>query len=599
MSSGSHADSGRQRRSIGMCFLRAGAILVVGACLAVLFLPSVSATPAPEEPRHGLNNETFHTLWSNTSNGAYPNSNTTIEELRNRTDVSFQNPPKAVNRWNKNEYDRFPKTGKKVSVAPTGATQKNSPSTEGPHQNGWIKDAYVEIFSVTPLTKTLRNDTETTNYTTDNGTLIAHTDYRYEPPPPPYSRTIGSGCSATRISWYGESHGISDISVSHSGYNTTNSTIVADYTLSPGASDLLVTVEVTAQITKKTESKVCPDESPSYWATTDVTTYTDSVTVRDRQAVTPHSGRVTMARSNLSAGTTEFYTLRFTPWRGISLPSGDRVVGNWRFYTARDPAWDGLDVTANSGTVPNLSLPSRPPAQPLQTIAFPYRYGPIANGPDGGLTQKLELRNYSGTERNSPTLPANVSVEPSNGSYIQANLISFRTTGGTPANITTSGLVTNTSNTLPLHSIFNAPRVNTTLNTTIKNTSSSSTVFSVRLTAGGAPVHTAPTSGHLLVNGREVDTNESGEALVAVTRTPATVKYVPRPFHEVTPFMGHEPATTTVTPRPSIPGVVAVLNGLFRFVLLTGLFFMPLFILDRIVDADVWPPWKGVWRELF
>jgi hypothetical protein len=562
-----------------------------------VFIGTVSVaadTPAPEHPRHGIDNETFHSLWSNTSNGAYPNANTTIEELRNRTDVSFQNPPTAVNRWNKHEYDRFPKTGKKVSVAPTGATRKDSPTTGGSHQNGWLKDAYVEIFSVTPLTTTLTNDTETRYYTTDNGTLIAHADYRYEPPPPPYSRTVGSGCSATKYSWYGESHGISDVSVAHLGYNATNSTIFAAYTLSPGAAELTVTVDITAEITKQTESKVCPDDAPSYWTTTDVTTYTDSVTVEDRQAVTPHSGTVTIGRSNLSGGTTDFSAIRFTPWRGISLPNGDRVVGNWRFYTVRDPAWDGIDVTANSGTTPNLSVPSHPPAQPLQTVAFPYRYGPTANGPAGGPAQKLELLNYSGPKRTSPTLPTNVTVESSNGTYVQTERVSFRTAGGAPANVTTSGLVTNTSKTRPLASIYNTPRVNTSLNATISNTTSSSMTLLVQLTANGTPVHTAPTSGHLLVNGREIDTNASGEVLVSVARTPTTIEYLPRPFHEVTPPVGHEASSTTVTPSPSIPGLGGVLDRLFQFVFLMVLFFSPLFLLDRILGVNLWPPWQDL-----
>lgn len=601
MDSDSDIYTDRQSQPPARCLRCATAVLVVVSCLAILCIPSAaSGTPAPEEPRHGLDNETFYTLWSNTSNGAYPNANTTIEEVRNRTDVSFQNPPRAVDQWNKHEYDRFPKTGKKVSVAPTGATRKNSPTIDGdPSQNGWIRDAYVEIFSVTPLTTTLTSDTEVKHYTTENGTLIAHADYRYDPPPPPYSKTSGSGCGAGKTTWLGESHQISDVSVSHSGYDSTSSTITAKYTLPPGASELTVTVDITASITKKSETKKCPPIGPSKWVTTDVTTYTDSVTVEDSQAVTQHSGTVTIGRSNLSGGTTDFSAIRFTPWRGISLPNGDRVVGNWRFYTARDPAWDEIDVTTNSATTPTPSVPSHPPAQPIQTVAFPYRYGPIANGPDGGRTEKLQLLNYSGSERTSPTLPESVTVEPSNESYVQAERVSFRTTDGAPTNVTTSGLVTNTSNTRSLSSIYNAPRINTSLNTTIKSSNSSGTTLSVNLTADGTPIHTAPTSGHLLVNGREVETNATGEVIVSVPRTPVTIEYVPRPFHEVTPPVGHEATTTTVTSYPSIPGVVAAINGLFSFALLTGLFFMPLFILDRILDADVWPPWKGVWQELF
>lgn len=585
MRSGSHARC-RRRHPLSVARL-AGLTLLLVAVGCLVVAPAVSASPAPEEPRHGLDNETFHGLWSKTSNGAYPAANTTPEELRNRSDVSFKRPPDAVETWNTNEYTRFPSTGSGVSVWPNGTSTVD---------DGYIKDAYVELFAVSPSTTVHRSPGDTVTYVPQNGTVIAHADFRYDPPPPPYSRTSGSGCSATKYTWYGEDKSIKSVAVNGNSVPATD-TIYYNYTgLSRGPNTISVSVTFFGEITKKTESRVCPQNAPSYWTTVDVTTYTDEPTVTDAVLVSAYDPIITGFHSQLNHSTTDVEVGATAPWQGVTIPGNESIRTNWRYFAARDTAWDNFSNSTNSGGSPSLSLPSNPPAQPLQTHAYPSSFGPIADTNPFSATQLL---NADGPSYTAPSLPSGVDLDTVNGSYTATAGFAFRSNLSRNDNITAHGIVNGYDREIPVRSMTAQHYTNTTLNATITNQTSSNMTVRFNLTANGTgnPIDTSSTSGHIEIGGKQVDTNASGIAVATVANAPLPAEYQPSPYYEtINPY---RPSSAYVVPEPVVGSFLSVLNDLFMVVFLFGLFFMPLFILDRILDADVWPPWKEVWRELF
>lgn len=589
MDSGSDIHSDRQGRSLVM-FL-AGFIVLL-AVLGCLVTPTVSATSAPEEPRHGLDNETFHSLWSTTPNGVYPDANTTPEELRNTSDISFRQPPDAVETWNHNEYDRFPTTDDDVSVWPNGTETKTSPDTGGSHQNGWIKDGYIELFAVSPSTTLHRSSDDTITYIPRNGTVIAHADYRYDPPPPPYTITN----EETRITYYSESSSIESTTVNGNSVPPTD-TLYYNYTdLSTDETSITVTATFEASITKKTETLVCPEDDPCYWETTDVTTFTDELAVTDSLSATVYDPIITGFHSQLNDSTTDVEVGATDPWQGVELPSNESIHTNWRFYAGRDAAWDAMKVNSNPDDSPDFDLPSDPPAQPLKTHAYPSSYGSTADTKPFSETQLL---NADGPDYTAPPLPPGVDLDTVNGSYNATAGFAFQSDLSSSDNLTAHGIVNGYTREIPVTVLDEQLYTNTTLNATITNQTNTHMTVAFNLTANhsGTPVDTSDTSGYIAIGGEQVDTNASGQAVATVPNAPMTAEYQPSPYYET--FDPYRPSSTWVTPEPVIGGFIGVLNDLFTVMFLFGLFFLPLFILDRILDADVWPPWKGVWRELF
>jgi hypothetical protein len=344
-----------------------------------------------------------------------------------------------------------------------------------------------------------------------------------------------------------------------------------------------------------TERKICPANQSCYWKSTN-TTYTDELSVTDSTSVEVYDPVITGAHSQLNDSTTDIELGASEPWQGVELPSNETVLTNWRYFAGRDTDWDGLNINTNAGSSPSYTLPSNPPAQPLQTHAFPSSFGSTAETDSFSETQLL---NADGPGYNPPLLPGGVDIDPVDSQYNTTAGFAFRASLSPTANLTAYGLVNGYRREIPVAALTEKFYTNTTLNATVTNQTNAQMTVAFELTdnATGAPVDTSGTSGRIEIGGKQVDTNASGQAVATVPNAPMTAEYQPSPYYET--FDHYRPSSATVLPEPVIGSFTSVLNDVFTIVFLFGLFFSPLFILDRILDADIWPPWKNVWRELF
>lgn len=558
--------------SLRLCLL----VVMVVTLLVGVSGTGAAETPAPTEPRHELDNGTFHALWSNTPDGAYPNATTAIEQIRNNSDVSFQSPPDEVGTWNRQEFDQFPTTGDEQSVIPAGATTDS---------DGWIEDAYVELFAVTPSTK-LHTGSGTTTYAPPNGTIRAHTDYRYDPP------THLDGSGDIRISWYDESSKIEDIDVAYSDYDRTTSDIVAPYSsLPPGRHTLRVAVEIEASIDREIEEYICRTVGNSTvcdWETQSYRTLDDSVTVADTQPVSTYDPSTTASQTPLDDSRVGVAVRRSQPWQGVTLPDGETVRGGWRFYTARDSAWDDITVAANDGS-DSVSTTYDPPAQPVQTHAYPSSFGSETTS-----AATAELVHTGGpTQSPPPTLPPNVDLSVATGNYTDTRQVVFAGPLADSDTLQFNGIVANRTVERNLSTIPEQPYEETRLSYSIlEQTNQRLTVRLSLTTANGTPIMTNGTAGHIEAAGTTAQTNSSGIATMTLPRGPLTARFDPAPFY--TTATPKRASDVYITPKPVYGSVTTILNEGFKLVVLLLLFFAPLFFLDRILGINLWPPWQDL-----
>ena len=140
-----------------------------------------SAPVPPPDPDHGVNNSTYYTLWSGdkdepaaSQQAVWSNQSISVmQEIARRTDVPFNSPPKAVEQWNRGDLSDFPHTTANTSIHPPNATL-----TDGT----FVKDAYVEVFTIQPSTHLRQSPTDQSLYVGPNGTVLGTVDYRVERP---------------------------------------------------------------------------------------------------------------------------------------------------------------------------------------------------------------------------------------------------------------------------------------------------------------------------------------------------------------------------------------------------------------------------------
>jgi hypothetical protein len=568
-----------------------------------------------------LNNvEQADGVYINTTTGT-PAKASGSELLRHDTDLSFVTPPAAVGTWNKNDFESLPRSDDEETIKPTTV------ETQSSSDQGWIQQAYVEIFSIDPSTRLLGTEGDSTLYVSPDSTVRVASDWNDGRPPEDSTEYFGED-EEYRITYeeYETSHRVKIIN----GPNLYDAPTAYERkmefeapTNTQESHTYGVGVEFKLSMYQHHETEV-ETEFGTEWVTVDEPSkrYTDTLFVKDVREARAYQPNASAIRQPREVGAAYHVTTEKQPVAGISTPA-ETYRTNWRYFTARDPSWDNIThiypVTPVDSEVDRYSSN----AHPVQTYAYPVPNAtPIATGPGSELRNTLVA--YRGDNRGNPpklttaTQPESgpgtypnwprtwgIDLNTFTGEYTTINEFIFTLSDQydeqainetTPIEIT--GIVYNQSHSISAADLTTASAPKTELTATTLNQTGSDTTIRLELTtAEGTPINTADTAGHIEIADSTVDTNTSGQAVVTLSQTPNTAQYQPAPFYSTaSPKRSSE---VYISPSPSIPSVGSALDEIFTVIFLFGLFFMPLFILDRILDADVWPPWEGVWKELF
>lgn len=543
--------------------------------------PTVHAHPE-ESPDHGINETTFHTLWSgdrdtvrNTS-GPWP----AMKTLAETTDIPVNRPPPAVDRWNRGDLDDFPATDADRSFYPPGVTREDSQ---------YIADAYAAIFALSPSTRARLTPRSQPLYVPPNGSLLGTVDYRVDLPDDERS-------SDRETDWELEIHRIvetrleidGDVAQRAEGTHTPTfefSTLDA-YPGDVHALALVAEIRITAEKRVRTKRQECEttgnvttcwtvwDERRSY--------HTDSITVRDTVTVTEYDLSVGGFVGRYPDGALGLVVYKNRPWLGYSVPAG-AVHGVWRFYTARDPSWDRLIERTASGATDHHS-----PLHPLQVTAYPIETGPTTT-PARTITM---LETY-GIETIPPTLSEEISLDVLSDRYIASYGIATRVDTSTehPSTVTVYGLVrgvelqTNTAALTEIH-INRSELTLTVLNTTAETVTVEVTL---RDRTTGEPINTNRRAGSIVINGERINTATDGTVRTTLPRPAGGIAA----RYEPGQWWYHRPGYVGDAEVVYVQGtVIQIVSTLYQIGIPVSLFLLGTFLIDRITGWDLWPPWR-------
>jgi hypothetical protein len=563
--------------------------------VAVLLVGAGSTVSAhPEGPDHGLNESTYYTLWSGDADSANVSTvlarndtgeTAAVRALAAGTDIPLSEPPVAVERWNRGDHGEMPGPTPAVSIAPAGVHLRDS---------GGIRDAYVAVFAVQPLTRVLVSPSRQPLYVAPRGQVLATADYRVQLPP---DDTTGN----RTVRWRLVDDDLVETRLLVDG--TRESTVGGTHTpslpydfgtggLASGATTRALTVEseitVTLERRVRTLVRRCPASNTTGTAsctprwTVSTTERTETLIVRDTVAVVPYELSVAGYRARFPNGDLGLVVYRNQPWLGYTF-GNTSVQGVWRLYAARDPAWDTLNWRTANGTTTRHS-----PAHPLQMYAYP-----IATGPTAAPSDRIALDAVYGETVQPPTLPPQVNLdaltEPYTASYGLATRI--ETTADAEA-LAATGLVRRVETTGAEGTFADLVIWESNLTLTVVETTATTATVRVSLedAATRAPIETAARDGFVLLAGERVNTTADG----TVTRT------IPRPTGAITAryepgqWWLHYPAYVGAGDVVSMPGrELRVLALLYRLSIPVSLFLLAVFLIDRITRLSVWPPWRG------
>jgi hypothetical protein len=541
-----------------------------------------AAADPPEEPDHGLNASEFYPLWSHDADGNISLNATAIRALANGTDIPYSEPPRAVQQWNHHDLKEFPETGTQTSVYPEGAETTSS-------DRGWITDAYTRLFAIQPSTRAFVSESRQPLFVPSEGSILATTDYRVDLPEDDMTGSV-------RVFYDLNSAGIeSTRAVSGArtiGTTAPSQTVQINYSdLQSGPHSVGVEARIQIDVTKTTKTEVCSvDEDGNencHWET-ETEEIDESVTVEDTRLVEQYSLLSTGYVTQYPDGDMGVVTKQNHPWAGLSLPGNDTANGVWQFYSGRNTDWDSLTKSTPDGTET-----ARSPAQPLQVYAYPSTGQAELRTDEAGFSlPEGELLETQGEQRPVPKLPASVNVDMANQSYNVSSQLAVRHPEYAPKTVEVRGLVAGTSRELSPSFYTTVETRETTLDAEVINATSSTLRVRVELSDGqGRPVMTAGYDGRVVVEGTPVETNAAGTAIVTIERAEKgmTAVYEPASFWKRNP--AYTSSSASFTAPSSFGGNLWVL---FRLVLATLLLWLPVYMFDRMLDLDIWPPWEGI-----
>ena len=407
-------------------------------------IASTIATAAPPRPGTEGNNLTENesaTLWSRDNDSryisnaayreAYGEDRTLIQQVANRTDLTFTRPPETANVWTRNDHADYQPGDRKTSIYPEDATLSDS---------RFIKDAHASVFAVTPSTEVHRESPETKLYVAPEGRLLGVVDYRVRTPPEMDSPN-------RTVSWAVDSHEITEVRLLSDGEVIAR----ADghhrpdlaYELRGGEAALALEADIEVTLEKTVEEAYYvnvtgpngTERTEKRWQTL-TTTVEDSVTVSDRLEVEVYDLSVTLYRTTYPDGRSGVAVFQNRPWQGYTLDTDGSasVRGVWRFYTARDTDWRTLTRATAEG---HSSIESD--ALPVYVHAYPSELGPRAEPVRGGP----EITHVWGTTHEPPqrSIGENVHVEVVENSYETSYGVAVRSSEFSRDEFTVRGIV--------------------------------------------------------------------------------------------------------------------------------------------------------------
>lgn len=581
----------------------------------------------PTQPAHGVDAETFVTLWSGdeddpvTTTGSANSSEVPLAELAQVTDISFEHPPAAAEQWNRGDHAEFPTTNRTISTRPTETSV-----TDGVI----IRDAYAAVFAVQPSTRLWRSPTAQPLYVGQSGEVLGTVDYRVKLPTADVSQS-------RRVEWRLLDHRIEEVrlrvdnTVVDRGEGThTPALAFADLAGAPGTNHTLtleatIAVNVSKRTTRFEENCVpgstvtaTATETPTPAATptdsapapvnltpiasppnntsetrptpstetasctrdssTTVTTPVERLTVNESVSVVEYAPSVTGAYAQYPDGSQVLAVTGDQPWGGYSVRESE-TFGIWRFYTARETRWDTL-VQDSAGTMSTRASP----LQPLQVHAYPSTTGATTDRP-------AALTAVDGEDNDPPTLPESIDLTVVSSPYTGSETV---VTTGQPAflnQIIVDGIVGGTTVTLPRASLRETTVHRSELTLTPLETTDETVTVEVELLNAhtGNPIQTETRNGTIHLQGNSVETDATGMAVITVPRPVGalTARYEPASWW--TTEQAYLQSTDTVYIRGTD---IPIVPTLYQLAIPIGLFLVAVFLIGRITGWDIWPLWR-------
>ncbi|MFC7076814.1 hypothetical protein [Haloarcula halophila] len=542
-----------------------------------------SASQPPDGADHGVDETTYCTLWagdedvSNLTRWMNQTENATdVCTLAAATDIPLDSPPEAVERWNRGDLRDVPVTDTNRSVYRENATLTDEK---------FIRDAHVSVFAIQPSTRARLSPTDQPLYVAPNGSVLGMIDYRIALPP-------ATTTTNRSESWNLTTHEIRRVRLLANETEIANASgtrlVELPYTLGGYGgqpSTLRLEADVDVSLTKRTETCLAWDRNGTCTAVNrTLTEVNETVTVSDEVEVVRYELSVSGYRATYLDGDLGLVVYKNQPWLGYAVPGGS-VRGVWRFYAARDGEWDTLVTSTERG---QTSAPS--PAVPVQAAAFP-----VESGPTPSNRSTIQLVDTYGVRMDSPELPEHIHLDVLEGRYVASYGIATRTQtdGTTLENVTAFGLVRGTDTTVPNTSFARVPIRRSNLTLTVQNETSQRVTVRVWLRDAqtGAPINTTGRDGSVFVQGRQIQTNGVGMAILTITRPVGGITARYEPGHwwvDIPGYRGDSDVVALDSPT------IAVLAILFEFAVPVSLFLFAVFIVDRATGWRLWPPWRGL-----
>jgi hypothetical protein len=570
-------------------------------------LASTIATAAPPRPGTEGNNLTENesaTLWSRDddsryiSNAAYREAygehRTLIQQVANRTDLTFTQPPETADVWTRNDHADYQSGDRTTSIYPENATLSDS---------RFIKDAHASVFAVTPSTKTHRVPAETTLYVAPEGRLLGTVDYRVRTP-------SGIDSADRTVSWTVDSHEITEVKL------LSDREVLAradgqhrpDLAYELRGHETALTLEADIEVTlEKTVEEAYyvnvtgpngTNRTEKRWQSS-TTTVEDSVTVSDGLGVEVYDLSVILYRTTYPDGSSGVAVFQNRPWQGYTLDADGpaSVRGVWRFYTARDTDWETLTRATAEG---RSSIESD--ALPVYVHAYPSELGPRTEPVRGGP----EITHVWGTTREAPrrSIGENVHVEVVENSYETSYGVAVRSPEFSRDEFTVRGIVRGVTATVDTAAgerareiresslsaeVLSRNETGATVRLELVDAETGEPIRLDRTTDSRyAPLFEESRSGYVTIADRRVETNASGMATVHLDEPGLyTARYHPGSWLSHDPAYASDTASVRWHPLTTVTGWVSLITRIILWFLPFGIAWYAGSRLGRIFNWEV------------
>lgn len=552
--------------------------------------------PARDGPDTYAGNHTWFRLWS----GDLDDPNATAFDrpgelgfevsMAASTDSAFYRPPDAVGRWNSRNHRNYTSGDVDTSVYPGGATL---------HDRGLVRDAFVEIYAVSPST-VLETGNGSTRYVASSGRLHAISDFRTAT-----GEEHRTGPRRVRIS---EAEGtVSALELfadDESHARDSGPTAVLAYDGLSGAVELRIEARIDA--TLDVEIRECEsweDRSASCTGNWNVTNTerqrsfriatTRTVVVNDmdsipRRRVSDRGGRV----SNDSRGADrtpdperrigEIHPRESEPtgglaveptaeWSSIAVGPSGRVSSHLRFYSRSPTGWETMVRAGSDGTTRTESR-----VRPLEVHAYPSPDGVEVHSGEGG-EEPIEVARSVGVEQRGPELDDAIDLVAADP-YDSINGIAITSTVYDPEvfeSVTVHGIVAGQRWNVSTHLVDVVRSSEVDLHVEESNATHVTVTAEVTDSQSGGPI----TNGSVELAGDRYPVNNG-----TVTRTVANPPEVLRARYVPAYWLNGSDPYRTASDAVKVSASGLVFGDLIRFGLWTCLAFLPLSLAILGVD---------------